>query len=184
MTNILLLNKPFGIISQFSGENQAETLSAFIQDKGFYPAGRLDKDSEGLLILTNDGKLQSQISHPRLKIGKEYIAQVENIISEEALEKMRLGINLKDGLTKPAQAHRITEPTKLWSRNPPIRMRNSIPTSWIQVTVYEGRNRQIRRMTAAVGFPTLRLIRVAIGKWALGDLLPGQFSKEEFKLDS
>ena len=181
MPNILLLNKPFGVISQFSGGNKAETLSAFIQEKGFYPAGRLDKDSEGLLVLTDNGKLQSQISDPRFKIGKTYIVQIEKIINERALEALRTGVELNDGITKPALVRRISEPSALWARTPPIRVRNTIPTSWIEITIYEGRNRQIRRMTAAVGFPTLRLVRITVGNWQLGDLLPGQFSKQIVK---
>ena len=181
MPNILLLNKPFGVISQFSGGNKTETLSAFIQEKGFYPAGRLDKDSEGLLVLTDNGKLQNQISDPRFKIGKKYIVQIEKIVNERALETLRTGVELNDGITKPALVRRISEPSLLWARTPPIRVRNSIPTSWIEITIYEGRNRQIRRMTAAVGFPTLRLVRITVGNWQLGDLLPGQFSKQIVK---
>ena len=181
MPNILLLNKPFGVISQFSGGNKAETLSAFIQEKGFYPAGRLDKDSEGLLVLTDNGKLQSQISDPRFKIGKKYIVQIEKIVNERALETLRTGVELNDGITKPSLVRRISEPSALWARTPPIRVRNSIPTSWIEITIYEGGNRQIRRMTAAVGFPTLRLVRITVGNWQLGDLLPGQFSKQIVK---
>ena len=179
MPKILLLNKPFGIVSQFSGIEKTETLSSLVREKGFYPAGRLDKDSEGLLILTNDGKLQNQISHPKFKLGKTYIAQVENDISPEAIASLQDGILLNDGLTKPTIIERIKEPTNIWSRHPPIRERRSIPTSWIRITIYEGRNRQIRRMTAAAGFPTLRLIRVSIGEWHLGNLLPGHSIQKE-----
>ena len=179
MPKILLLNKPFGIVSQFSGNKRAETLASLINEKGFYPAGRLDKQSEGLLILTNDGKLQSQISHPRFKLGKTYLVQVENEISTEAIAVLRNGIHLNDGLTKPAIIDRIIEPAKIWNRDPPIRERKLIPTSWIRITIYEGKNRQIRRMTAAMGFPTLRLIRIAIGEWCLGNLLPGQSMQKE-----
>ncbi len=179
MPKILLLNKPFGIVSQFSGNVRAETLASLISEKGFYPAGRLDKHSEGLLILTNDGKLQSQISHPRFKLGKTYLVQVENEISTEAIAVLRDGILLNDGLTEPAIINRIIEPANIWNRDPPIRERKSIPTSWIRITISEGKNRQIRRMTAAAGFPTLRLIRIAIGEWCLGHLLPGQFMQKQ-----
>ena len=179
MPEILLLNKPFGIVSQFSGDIKSETLTPYINQKGFYPAGRLDKNSEGLLVLTNDGKLQNQITDPRFKLCKTYLVQVENKISSEAIQVLRDGICLKDGLTKPAIVDHIDEPINLWSREPPIRKRKFIATSWIKVTIYEGKNRQIRRMTAAVGFPTLRLIRIAIGDWCLEDLLPGQFLRKE-----
>ena len=174
MPEILLLNKPFGIVSQFSGDIRSNTLASYIHLKGFYPAGRLDKNSEGLLVLTNDGKLQSQITDPKFKLYKTYLVQVENEISSDAIQALRNGICLKDGLTKPAIVNRIDEPANLWDREPPIRKRNFITTSWINITIYEGKNRQIRRMTAATGFPTLRLIRVAIGDWCLESLLPGQ----------
>tara|TARA_B100001029_G_C15045703_1_gene446951 strand:- start:1455 stop:2006 length:552 start_codon:yes stop_codon:yes gene_type:complete len=179
MPKIFLLNKPFGVVSQFSGNIRAETLASLIDQKGYYPAGRLDKDSEGLLILTNDGRLQSQITNPRFKLGKTYLAQVENEISPEAIALLQHGILLNDGLTKPAIINRVCDPTNIWSRIPPIRERKSITTSWIRITIYEGRNRQIRRMTAAVGFPTLRLIRMAIGEWRLENLLPGQSIQKE-----
>jgi 23S rRNA pseudouridine2457 synthase len=151
------------------------TLKDYIDIKGVYPAGRLDLDSEGLLLLTDDGALQARISHPRYKLGKTYWAQVEGEITGQALQQLARGVELRDGRTRPAQASRITEPAKLWPRRPPIRQRLSIPTSWIELTLHEGRNRQVRRMTAAVGFPTLRLIRARIGEWALGDLQPGQW---------
>lgn len=173
-SSILLFNKPYGILSQFSGENRAETLAAYIKQPGFYPAGRLDKDSEGLLLLTNDGKLQHQLSNPRFKCEKTYWAQVEGELSEEALIKLRRGVQLNDGLTRPAKAKVISEPP-IWPRNPPIRFRKNIPTSWLELIITEGRNRQVRRMTAAVGYPTLRLIRVAIGEWKLGQLQPGEW---------
>ena len=179
MPEILLLNKPFGIVSQFSGDVHSETLAPYIDQKGFYPAGRLDKNSEGLLVLTNDGKLQNQISDPRFKLCKTYLVQVENEISSEAIQALQDGVCLKDGVTKPAIVKHIGEPANLWSREPAIRKRKFITTSWIEVTIYEGKNRQVRRMTAAVGFPTLRLIRIAIGDWRLGDLLPGQFSRKQ-----
>ena len=179
MPEILLLNKPFGILSQFSGDIQSDTLAPYVQLKGFYPAGRLDKSSEGLLVLTNDGKLQNQITDPKFKLNKTYLVQVENEISSDAIQTLRDGIYLKDGLTKPAIVNRIDEPANLWEREPPIRKRKFITTSWIKMTIYEGKNRQIRRMTAAAGFPTLRLIRIAIGDWCLENLLPGQFLRKE-----
>ena len=179
MPKIILLNKPFGVVSQFSEIVKAETLAYLVHEKGYYPAGRLDKDSEGLLILTNDGKLQNQISHPKFKLGKTYLVQVENEIDPAAISQLKKGILLKDGLTKPTNVDRITEPTNIWNRNPPIRTRKSVETSWIRITIYEGKNRQIRRMTAAVGFPTLRLIRISIGQWRLDDLLPGHSIKKE-----
>ena len=179
MPKILLLNKPFGIVSQFSGKVIDHTLASLITEKGFYPAGRLDKASEGLLILTDDGKLQNQISHPRFKLGKTYLVQVEKEISPEAIALLQDGVCLNDGITKPTTINKIPKPHDIWHRNPPIRERNSVPTSWIQMTIYEGRNRQIRRMTAAAGFPTLRLIRIAIGEWRLGGLLPGQYKQKE-----
>ena len=179
MPEILLLNKPFGIVSQFSGDIQSDTLAPYIHLKGFYPAGRLDKNSEGLLLLTNDGKLQNQITDPKFKLYKTYLVQVENEISSDAIQALRGGIFLKDGLTKPAIVNVIDEPINLWDREPPIRKRKFITTSWLKITIYEGKNRQIRRMTAAVGLPTLRLIRIAIGDWCLGNLLPGQFLKRE-----
>ena len=179
MPEILLLNKPFGIVSQFSGDTLTDTLAPYISLKGFYPAGRLDKNSEGLLVLTNDGKLQNQITDPKFKLHKTYLVQVENEISSGAIQTLRDGICLKDGLTKPAIVDRIDEPANLWDREPPIRKRKFITTSWIKIIIYEGKNRQIRRMTAAVGFPTLRLIRIAIGDWCLENLLPGQFLRRE-----
>ena len=179
MPEILLLNKPFGIVSQFSGDIQSDTLAQYIHLKGFYPAGRLDKNSEGLLVLTNDGKLQNQITDPKFKLCKTYLVQVENEISSYAIQTLRDGICLNDGVTKPAIVNRIDGPTNLWDRDPPIRKRKFITTSWIKITIYEGKNRQIRRMTAAAGFPTLRLIRIAIGDWCLDNLLPGQFLRRD-----
>ena len=173
MPQIILLNKPFGVLSQFTGAEPQQTLAAYIQREGFYAAGRLDKDSEGLLLLTDDGKLQQQISNPASNTGKTYQVQVEGIISDDAVVKLRQGIQLKDGKTLPATVQPIDEPA-IWPRNPPIRKRLNIATSWIEITLSEGRNRQVRRMTAAVGFPTLRLIRTAIGQWQLGDLQPGE----------
>ena len=169
----VLLNKPFNVLSQFTDGDGRETLADYIKLKNIYPAGRLDRDSEGLLILTSYGKLQHYISEPRYKLAKTYWAQVEKDITTEAIEQLRKGVQLKDGPTAPAKVQLIDEPL-VWPRNPPIRERKSIPTSWIEITITEGRNRQVRRMTAEAGFPTLRLIRVAIGPWQLGELQPGE----------
>lgn len=177
MAKLILLNKPFGVLSQFTDERTAKaprpTLAQYIHEKGVYAAGRLDQDSEGLLLLTDSGPLQHLISHPKKKQVKTYWAQVEGDIDEAALQKLRKGVELKDGLTLPAQAQKINEP-KVWPRTPPVRERKLIPTSWLELKISEGKNRQVRRMTAAVGFPTLRLIRAQIGDWALNDLQPGQ----------
>lgn len=173
MPSIILLNKPFGILSQFSGDDPSITLTPYINKPNFYPAGRLDKESEGLLLLTDDGRLQHKISDPRFDKEKTYWAQVEGEITEEALRALRNGLSLKDGDTKPAKARLLQEPT-LWARTPPIRDRKAIPTSWAEIIITEGRNRQVRRMTAATGFPTLRLVRMKIGDWELGQLKPGE----------
>jgi 23S rRNA pseudouridine2457 synthase len=175
--SVLLFNKPFGVICQFSGDGGRPTLADFIKVKDVYPAGRLDTDSEGLLILTDDGRLQSRISHPRHKLPKTYLAQVEGIPSAEDLERLRAGIMLNDGPALPAAARLIHEPEDLWSRDPPIRFRKAIPTAWIELILREGRNRQVRRMTAAIGHPTLRLIRWQIGDWTLAGLKPGECRK-------
>ncbi len=177
MARLILFNKPFGVISQFSDSNDKQTLADFISIKDVYPAGRLDHDSEGLLLLTNDGILQNQIAHPDHKLAKTYWAQVEGEIVQEAITKLKAGVTLKDGKTKPAKARKLDAPC-LWERIPPIRVRKTIPTSWLELTITEGRNRQVRRMTAAVGFPTLRLIRVKIGNWSLDNLQPGEFREE------
>ncbi len=173
MANLILLNKPFQVLSQFTDEGQRNTLKAYITERGFYPAGRLDYDSEGLLILTDDGQTQHQLANPAFKLEKTYWVQVEGQIDQQAIESLIKGVLLKDGKTKPAQAKIIIEP-QLWSRNPPIRERKNQPTSWLELKIKEGKNRQVRRMTAAVGFPTLRLIRYAIGKWTVENLQPGQ----------
>jgi 23S rRNA pseudouridine2457 synthase len=173
MSRILLFNKPYGVICQFSRDGMHPTLADYIALPAFYPAGRLDTDSEGLLLLTDDGKLQHRITDPKHKLPKTYWVQVEGIPDESALQQLRRGIKLPDFTTLPAQARVINEPEGLWPRNPPIRERKAIPTSWIELTIREGKNRQVRRMTAAVGFPTLRLIRYRIGDWTLDGLQPG-----------
>ena len=174
MPRLLLLNKPYGVTSQFSGNPREATLAPLINQKDFYAAGRLDKNSEGLLLLTDDGKLQNRIANPDFKLGKTYLVQLEGLIDTRTLKQFSEGILLKDGLTKPADAIQISTPNDLWERSPPIRFRKNIPTSWIRLKIYEGKNRQIRRMTAALGFPTLRLIRISVGEWELGKLRPGQ----------
>lgn len=176
MSKIILFNKPFNVLCQFTDEGiKRETLADYIKIPGVYAAGRLDKDSEGLLLLTDDGSVQARIAHPKFKLPKTYWVQVEGIPDEAALEKLRKGVTLKDGLTKPAEARAITEPEGLWPRTPPVRFRANIPTSWIELTIREGKNRQVRRMTAAVGHPTLRLIRAAIGPWSLKNLPSGDY---------
>ncbi len=174
MSQLILLNKPYGVICQFSAHEKHRNLSEFISIKNVYAAGRLDHDSEGLLLLTDDGKLQHKISDPKNKMKKTYRVQVDNQITEQAIEQLKKGVMLKDGKTKPAQAKIITQPEGLWERTPPVRFRKNIPTSWLELTISEGKNRQVRRMTAAVGFPTLRLIRYQIGEWELGELQPGE----------
>lgn len=174
-SNLILFNKPFRVMSQFSEEGDKSTLADFIQAPNFYPAGRLDFDSEGLLLLTDRGALQHIIASPDFKLPKTYWVQVEGNITKEALIKLRQGIELKDGLTKPAQAKKMQEPN-VWPRNPAVRHRKNIPTSWIELQIKEGKNRQVRRMTAAVGFPTLRLIRYAIGHYTLDTTPTGQWS--------
>ncbi|MBC7133596.1 MAG: pseudouridine synthase [Roseovarius sp.] len=176
MTRLLLFNKPHGVLSQFTDKGSAgaprPTLSDFIEIPGVYPAGRLDRDSEGLLLLTDDGALQARIAAPRFKTAKTYLVQVEGLPDEAALAALRAGVTLRDGLTRPARVRRIAPPA-LWERDPPVRQRKSVPDCWLEVTITEGRNRQVRRMTAHVGHPTLRLVRWRIGRWALDGLAPG-----------
>ena len=178
---LILFNKPFNVLSQFTDRSTEasgrETLSRYIQIPHVYAAGRLDRDSEGLLLLTDDGKLQARIANPKHKMAKTYWVQVEGAPQEEALHSLRRGVELKDGLTQPAKVRLMEEPAGLWPRNPPIRVRKSVPDSWIEMTIREGKNRQIRRMTAAIGHPCLRLIRTQIGDWHLGDLKPGEFKQ-------
>ena len=174
---LLLFNKPYGVLCQFTDESTGParpTLAAFIDRPGVYPAGRLDLDSEGLLLLTDDGRLQARIADPRFKTPKTYLAQVEGDVDEAALATLRRGVRLKDGLTLPAQVERIDEPA-LWPRDPAVRFRKSVPDCWLRLTIREGRNRQVRRMTAAVGHPTLRLVRWRIGDWTLDGIAPGQW---------
>lgn len=178
---LIAFNKPFGVLSQFTDKANADsprqTLSDFIDLPGVYPAGRLDRDSEGLLLLTDDGKLQARIADPKHMMEKTYWAQVEGDPDEASLDAFRRGLDLKDGRTRPAGAQIIDEPPRLWERDPPIRYRKSVPDCWLEVRLREGRNRQVRRMTAAIGHPTLRLIRARIGDWSLDGLQPGEWRK-------
>lgn len=173
-TRLILLNKPFGVLSQFQDTQGRVTLKSFIDHPDVYPAGRLDRDSEGLLLLTNDGNLAHKITQPKQKTEKTYWVQVEGELSDSALCALRQGVSLKDGMTRPAKAQRISEP-ELWERDPPIRKRQRIPTSWLELTIYEGRNRQVRRMTAAVGYPTLRLVRYRVGRWTIDKINNGEY---------
>ena len=175
MSKIILFNKPFGVLCQFTDNQGRPTLADYIDDKAVYAAGRLDRDSEGLVVLTDDGRLQHKITDPKNKMDKTYWVQVERVISDEALLALAEGVALRDGVTRPASARRIDEPGNLWSRDPPIRERRNIPTSWLELTIREGRNRQVRRMTAAVGFPTLRLIRYRVGSWTIDGIGNGEF---------
>jgi 23S rRNA pseudouridine2457 synthase len=174
MARLLLLNKPFNVLSQFRDKDGRATLADYVNVAGVYPAGRLDYDSEGLLLLTDDGALQARIAEPRFKLAKTYLVQVEGEVDETALGALRRGVELKDGITLPAKAQAI-DPPALWPRHPPVRERKTVPDSWLSLTITEGRNRQVRRMTAAVGLPTLRLVRWQIGDWTLDGLEPGQW---------
>lgn len=171
---LILFNKPYNVLSQFTDSEGRETLAKYINIKDVYAVGRLDKDSEGLLLLTNDGELQHKIAHPKKKIDKYYWVQVEGEVNDQCVAQLERGIKLKDGMTKPARISRILPPENLWSRTPPIRFRKTVPTQWLEVIIHEGKNRQVRRMTAAVGHPTLRLIRHRIGQWQLANLQPGE----------
>lgn len=174
MTRLILFNKPYLVLCQFTDRAGRPTLADFIPVKGVYAAGRLDYDSEGLVLLTDDGRLQARIADPRHKLPKVYWVQVEGIPAEATLQKLRLGVTLNDGPTRPARARLIPDPA-LWPRVPPVRFRRAIPTGWLEIVITEGRKRQVRRMTAAIGHPTLRLVRVAVGRWRLGDLQPGEW---------
>ena len=175
MPRLILFNKPFGVLSQFTGQPAQATLSDWIALPGVYAAGRLDADSEGLLLLTDDGLLQQRIADPRHKLPKTYLAQVEGVPDEAALKALQAGLDLGDFITRPCRARQVDEPAWLWPRVPPIRERKAIPTAWLEIVLEEGKNRQVRRMTARVGLPTLRLIRVSIGPWTLEGLAPGQW---------
>ena len=171
---LILFNKPYDVLCQFTDEGSGRpTLADFIRVPGVYPAGRLDRDSEGLLLLTDDGRLQARIADPRFKLPKSYLVQVEGDVTDAALASLRQGVLLKDGMTRPAEAERIAAPT-LWPRDPPVRFRKTVPDCWIRLTIREGRNRQVRRMTAATGHPTLRLVRWSIGDWTLDGVAPGE----------
>jgi 23S rRNA pseudouridine2457 synthase len=175
MARLILFNKPYGVLPQFTDEGEGAprpTLADYIAVPGVYPAGRLDRDSEGLMLLTDDGRMQARIADPKYKLAKTYMVQVEGEVSDAALDALRAGVRLKDGMTLPAGAERI-DPPELWPRDPPIRVRQTVPDDWITLTLREGRNRQVRRMTAAVGHPTLRLVRWRVGDWSVEGLAPG-----------
>jgi 23S rRNA pseudouridine2457 synthase len=182
MPKLILVNKPYGFVCQFSPSGAHPTLAALVPVPGVYPAGRLDTDSEGLLVLTDDGALQARIADPRHKLEKGYWVQVEGTPGPEALERLRRGVDLGDFVTRPASADPIPEPPGLWPRDPPIRVRKAIPTAWLDVRIREGRNRQVRRMTARAGLPTLRLIRYRVGPWTLEGLAPGQWREAPARL--
>ena len=175
MARLILFNKPFDVLCQFTDERDGPpraTLADFVKVPGVYPAGRLDRDSEGLLLLTDDGRLQARIANPKFKMAKTYLVQVEGDVGEVALASLRRGVMLKDGITLPAEVERIDDPD-LWARDPPVRYRKTVPDCWLRLTIREGRNRQVRRMTAAVGHPTLRLVRWRIGEWTVEGIAPG-----------
>lgn len=175
MPRVILLNKPYGTLCQFTGEEGRSTLKDFVDVPGVYPAGRLDADSEGLVVLTADGALQARIADPRHKLEKAYWVHVDGIAGEAALKQLERGVDLGDFVTRPARARAIDEPAGLWPRTPPVRFRKALPTSWIEIALREGRNRQVRRMTARVGLPTLRLVRHRVGDWSLEGLRPGEW---------
>jgi 23S rRNA pseudouridine2457 synthase len=179
LSRVILFNKPFGVLTQFSGGEGRQTLADYIAVPGVYAAGRLDADSEGLVVLTGDGALQAWISDPRHKLAKRYMVQVEGLPTDAALQQLQAGVDLGDFLTRPCEARRVPEPGWLWPRTPPVRYRAAIPTSWLEIVLREGKNRQVRRMTAKVGFPTLRLIRWAVGDWTLEGLAPGEWRELE-----
>jgi 23S rRNA pseudouridine2457 synthase len=180
LSRIVLFNKPYGVLTQFSPDEKHATLKDYINIPAIYPAGRLDADSEGLLVLTGDGALQARISHPRHKMAKVYFAQVEGVPTTSAVEQLRQGVDLGDFVTAPCGADIMSEPTHLWPRTPPIRYRVAIPTSWLKITLREGKNRQVRRMTAKVGLPTLRLIRWSIGPWSLEGIPLGAWEERAY----
>ena len=173
MPSLILLNKPYGVLCQFTSPDGRPTLADYVDRPGVYPAGRLDADSEGLVVLTGDGALQASITDPRHALAKTYWAQVENVPTDEQIATLARGVALRDGRTLPAKVGRLDPPPALWPRDPPIRVRRAIPTAWLAITLREGRNRQVRRMTAAVGLPTLRLVRWSVGDWTLDGLAPG-----------
>lgn len=179
MSRVILFNKPYGVLTQFTDADGRPTLADYIPIPKVYAAGRLDADSEGLVVLTDDGALQTRIADPRHKLAKRYRVQVEGLPTDAALQKLEAGVDLGDFRTRPCQARRIAEPQGLWPRNPPIRYRAAIPVSWLEIVLREGKNRQVRRMTASVGFPTLRLIRWQVGQWSLDGLAPGQWREIE-----